>query len=140
MISILLSDIDLLYGLPGERTVKEVVVNRCSVKKVFLEFHKIHRKTPGPQAQVFPVNFVKFLRTRCYRTPLVAASQLLAIKFLANSTLYCRIVGKLPIFLIPCETNKKLNEWVNLFIRRFSPSKVYSVSLDINRKCTLAFM
>ena len=33
-------------------------------KRYSLKFHKIHRKTPlPPLTQVFPVNFVKFLRT-----------------------------------------------------------------------------
>ena len=46
---------------------------RCSVKKVFLEIRKIHRKTPVPESatllkkrlwrRCFPVNFAKFLRT-----------------------------------------------------------------------------
>ena len=60
----------------------EEVVQRCSVKKCFLKFHKIHKKTPVPESlfkkvaglkpaillkkglwnRCFPVNFVKFLR------------------------------------------------------------------------------
>ena len=54
----------------------KAVARRCSVKKVFLEIHKIHRKTPVPETlfsllkkrlwnRCFPVNFTKFLRTPC---------------------------------------------------------------------------
>ena len=28
----------------------EAVVQRCSVKKLVLEFHKVHRKTPVPES------------------------------------------------------------------------------------------
>ena len=39
----------------------EAVVQTCSVKKCFLKFHKIHRKTPVPKketlAQVFSCEF-----------------------------------------------------------------------------------
>ena len=46
----------LLYGislLPEKKAPfifypAETVVQRCSVKKMFLEFHKIHMKTPMP--------------------------------------------------------------------------------------------
>ena len=48
----------------------EAVSQTCSVKEVFLEIHKIHRKKPVPESlkkrswhRCFPVNFVKFLRT-----------------------------------------------------------------------------
>ena len=61
----------------------EAVVQRCSVKKVFLEISQSHRKTPVPETlfnkfaglrpatllkkslwhRCFPVNFAKFLRT-----------------------------------------------------------------------------
>ena len=49
----------------------EAVVQKCSVKKAWpatlLKKRLWHR--------CFPVNFVKFLRTPIYRTPLVAASE-----------------------------------------------------------------
>ena len=66
----------------------EAVVQRCSIKKVFLEFCKIHRKTPVPEsqacnfikketlAQVFSCEFCEISKnTFLYRTPLVSASE-----------------------------------------------------------------
>ena len=50
------------------KPASEAVAQSCSVKKVFLEISKIHRKKET-LAQVFPVNFAKFLRA-----PPVAAS------------------------------------------------------------------
>ena len=53
----------------------EAVVQRCSVKKVFLEISQNSQETPVPEAaraillkkrlwhKCFPVNFAKFLRT-----------------------------------------------------------------------------
>ena len=69
-------------------TFSEAVVGRCSVKKVFLKTSQnsqenaCARKRPRPPTllkkrpwhRCFPVNFVKFLRTPFYRTPLVAVS------------------------------------------------------------------
>ena len=34
----------------GLNSDAEEVVRRCSVKKVFLKFYKIHRKTPVPES------------------------------------------------------------------------------------------
>ena len=34
----------------GLKSDAEAVVRRCSVKKMFLKFPKIHRKTPVPEA------------------------------------------------------------------------------------------
>ena len=63
----------------------EAVSRRHSIRKVFLEIPKIHRKTPVPEPatlikkrlwhRCFLVNFGKFLRTPVfYRTPPAAAS------------------------------------------------------------------
>ena len=35
-----------LYSMYGIVPVSEAVAQRCSAKKVFLKFRKIHRKTP----------------------------------------------------------------------------------------------
>ena len=48
----------------------EAIIQRCSVKKVFLKFCKIYRKTPVLESlfkkrlwhKYFPVNFAEFLR------------------------------------------------------------------------------
>ena len=66
---------------------READVQRCSVKKVFLNFHKIHRKTPvsAPQAcnfikketlaQLFSCEFCVISKnTFSNRTPPVAAA------------------------------------------------------------------
>ena len=64
----------------------EAVVQRCSVKKVFLEQHLYQSRFFNKVEESlfllkkifwhrsFPVNFAKFLRTPFFRTPLVAAS------------------------------------------------------------------
>ena len=67
----------------------EVVVQRCSVKKVYLKFREIHRKTPVPESlfktllkkrlwhRCFPMNFVKFSKKTFFnKAPLVDASNL----------------------------------------------------------------
>ena len=72
-----------MTGVGKSTVISEAVAQRCSVKKVFLKFRKIHRKTPVPEPlfnkvaglrpatllkkrlwhRCFPVNFAKFLRT-----------------------------------------------------------------------------
>ena len=60
----------------------EAVAQKCSVKKVFLEIRKIHRKTPVPESlsllkkrQVFSCEFCEISRnTFSYKIPPVAAS------------------------------------------------------------------
>ena len=67
----------------------EVVVQRCSVKKVYLKFREIHRKTPVPESlfktllkkrlwhRCFPMNFVKFSKKTFFnKAPLVDSSNL----------------------------------------------------------------
>ena len=82
------------HKLPYFPCFSEAVVERCSVKKVFLKFRKIHRKKPvpnsflikwkAPPSTVFKkwlwhrcltVNFFEiFKNTVFYKTPPVAAS------------------------------------------------------------------
>ena len=59
------------------------VARRCSVKKMFLKIlqnsqentcTRVSLLKKRPWHWCFPVNFVKYLRTHFYRTPLVAAS------------------------------------------------------------------
>ena len=47
----------IIYKLVWIYIWAEAVTQRCSVKKVFLEYRKTHRKTPVPESQV--CNFIQ---------------------------------------------------------------------------------
>ena len=38
------------FSTARKGTVTEVVVRRCSVKKVFFKLYKLHKKTPVPES------------------------------------------------------------------------------------------
>ena len=80
-----------------KKPLAEAVAWRCAVKKVFLKFRQVHRKTPVPESffnkvaglrpttllkkrprhKCFPLTFAKLLRRTFFnRTRLVAASAL----------------------------------------------------------------
>ena len=79
------------------KTVSETVVQRCSVKKVFLEISQNSQGSTCARVSFlikrlwhscFPVNFAKFLRTPFFffhRTPLVAASIVCCRETVANN-------------------------------------------------------